>query len=328
MAKGNLYSKASVSVLNRTDFNERLNNVAIRTLFYGGNKQPLMPNGREVKTYEDLAKSNDQQTKLAILRMDVDSLGQIFINGFDESMNGQKKSFAAYATLSFMLEACFCGHINYVHQKTDKEYKDFVQILYSGGDDLFAVGRWDQIIDFAEDIRKEFRRFVGRDDITISGGIAIVGAKYPIMKSAELSGEMEKQAKAFNDNDKNAINFFGEPVSWDWEFDFVKDLKTKLSNEKINSAFLHKMQEFKLLKDKYKNGKSETPSYKWNAAYYTSKILENTKDLGVRSIIKEIQIGVFAGIENIDSERYLDLLGIACRWTEYHKKISKQNNNN
>ncbi|MBK8818377.1 MAG: hypothetical protein IPN49_04535 [Saprospiraceae bacterium] len=147
------------------------------------------------------------------------------------------------------------------------------------------------------------------------------------MKSAELSGEMEKQAKAFNDNDKNAINFFGEPVSWDWEFDFVKDLKTKLSNEKINSAFCIRCKSLSL-KDKYKNGKSETPSYKWNAAYYTSKNIRNTKDLGVRSIIKEIQIGVFAGIENIDSERYLDLLGIACRWTEYHKKSVKQNNNN
>lgn len=322
--KGTLYSKAYVSVLNRTDFKEKLNNVAIRTLFYGGNKQPLLENKKDVKTYEDLAKCGEQQTKLAILRMDVDGLGQIFINGFEERKNGQKKSFAAYATLSFILEAFFCGHINYIHQRSDRKYKDFVQILYSGGDDLFAVGRWDQIIDFAEEIRKEFRRFVGRDDITISGGIAIVGAKYPIMKSAELSGEMEKKAKEFNNKAKNAINFFGETVSWDKEFDFVKYLKIKLSNEKINSAFLHKMQEFKLLKDKYKYGKSETPAYKWNAAYYTSKILENTTDQEVKSIYKGIQIGIFTGIENIDAERYLDLLGIACRWAEYHNKINKQ----
>ena len=328
LAKGDTYDTAVVSVLNRTDFDEKLDNAAIRTLFYGGNKQPLINGKKVVKTYEDLAIFADKPTKLAILRMDVDNLGQIFINGFDEKVNGQKKSFGAYSTLSFMLEAFFCGHINYIHQRCDREFKDYVQILYSGGDDLFAVGRWDRIIDFAEEIRLAFKRFVGREDITISGGIAIVGAKYPIMKSAEIAGDMEKKAKAFNNNAKNAINFFGETVSWDREFDFVKEIKNELVDKGVNSAFLHKMQDFKLMKDKFLSKSLKTPSYKWNAAYYTSKVIEKTKDSDIRSLIEKIQIGVFSGDSDFASERYLDLLGLACRWAEYQNKLKLINNVN
>ena len=93
-------------------------------------------------------------------------------------MPDEAKSFAAYSTLSFLLDYFFSGYLNTIRNSAD--FKNDVNIIYSGGDDVFAVGRWDKLISFAHKIRLEFERFVGRPDISISGGIAIVGEKFPI----------------------------------------------------------------------------------------------------------------------------------------------------
>ena len=320
------FQKATVKVFNEANIDELngLNNIEISTLFYGGNKQPTNSEG-EAKTFEDLVMKDGNKTKLAILRMDVDNLGQIFINGFDEKI--QKKSFAGYATLSFMLEAFFCGYINNIQQLD--EFKDNIQILYSGGDDLFAIGRWDAIIDFAAKVRSEFRRFVGRDDISISGGIAIVGAKYPIMKSAELAGDMEKEAKAFNGKTKNAINFFGETVSWEKEFDFVRGIKNSFAyfDGEVNRALMHQVQKYKLIKDNGIKSKSNDMSYIWNSAYSITRTLERLKDSQIEAIsfVDSIRNNILHN-EEFGSERYLDLLALGSRWAEYTLKIKNKKN--
>jgi CRISPR-associated protein Csm1 len=305
--------KVVVYALNQTEFDYDLDNVGVKTIFYGGNVQPYSDNG-DVKTYEDIAKIGIKNTKLGILRMDVDNLGQIFINGFE----AHQKSFAAYATLSFMLEAFFCGYINQIRDK--KEYKDYIQVLYSGGDDLFVVGKWDSVIDFADTINSEFKRFTKREDITISGGIAIVGSKYPISKSAELAGEAEKKAK---ENNKNTINFFGQNVKWGDEFDYVKSFKHQSSyfEGDASKSILHSIQNFKLQKDKRDENENRDFSYIWQSAYKLSRMLERIKDKEspnygyVDSIRKNILHN-----NKFGSEKYLDLIAVGARWAEYFVK--------
>lgn len=318
------FERAIVNRLNETQIKLSLDNTGIRTMFYGGNKQPLNEY-ESFKTFEDLAKTaNGQTTKLAILRMDVDNLGQIFINGFDNAV--QKKSFAAYSTLSFMLEAFFCGHINHIQQQNDI-FRKYVQILYSGGDDLFAVGRWDAIIDFAEAVRFEFQKFVHRVDITISGGIAIVGAKYPITKAAELAGEMEAIAKNHNNSAKDAINFFGETINWSSEFKYVKQLKNGLVtyDNTLNRSFIQNIQKFKILKDS--SLKRDTPdySYIWQSVYNFSRKknrLKKDTDADAVAFLDSVTNNILHN-KQFGAERYLDLLAIAARWAEYSLKLNK-----
>ena len=323
----NYFNKATISEFNSTAFNldSKIKNVGYRTLFYGGNKQPLNNLG-QAKTFEDLAKTNNgKNTKLGILRMDVDNLGQIFINGFNEKDNIQKKSFAAYSTLSFMLEAFFCGYINQIHQSNEL-FRNYVQILYSGGDDLFAVGRWDAIIDFAAEVRNELEKFTARKDITISGGIAIVGSKYPISKAAELAGEAEKKAKEFNkegknkENSKNAINFFGETVSWNKEFDFVKDMKYKFMEHSIvtGMSLIQNIQKYKLIKDKAVKDKKVDFSYVWNSAYTLKRTIDRIGDKNQEAtdFVQSLADNILHN-KDFGSERYLDLIAIAARWSEY-----------
>ncbi|MEA3444320.1 MAG: type III-A CRISPR-associated protein Cas10/Csm1 [Bacteroidota bacterium] len=273
--------------------------------FYGGNKQAeLLGNN---KTFEQLTRvkedDKDTETYLGVLRMDVDGLGNIFIKGLDE----KDKSFAAYATMSFQLDLFFSGYLNTI-RKNDK-FKDFVNILYSGGDDVFAVGRWDKLIDFADEIRTEFAAFIGRGDITISGGIAIVRNKYPIAKAAELAGEAEEASKHFNNDEKNAISFLGETISWKKEFIEVKKCKDEFVRLCLNgmpSSLLHKIMEFYQIK---KEGKDL--SYVWNTAYYLKRFADrNEKNPETKHMANRLQNELFNG------NRAFGKIALAARWAE------------
>jgi CRISPR-associated protein Csm1 len=276
--------------------------------FYGGNKQ-AQKEGRD-KTFEELADGS----YLGVLRMDVDNLGSIFIKGLPD----KDKSFSAYSTLSFMLDYFFSGYLNTIREK----YKDDVNILYSGGDDVFAVGRWDKLIEFAADIRKDFAKFVGREDISISGGIAIVGDKFPIAKAAELAGEAEHNAKS-NSEAKNAFNMFGETISWKNDFGYVERYKKEfvdlIKNENLSKGILHKIKTYALMikdnKEKEKRGDRKNMSYLWHTSYYLSRYMEShKKNQSVYDFCKNLR-----DRELLDTRKY-ELMAVAARWAELELK--------
>lgn len=317
--------------------------------FYGGNKQALKKEEKlaTAKTFEELAISEKGETTyLGVLRMDIDGLGNIFIKGLSE----KDKSFAAFATLSFLLDTFFSGYLNTIRgnnafQMDGKAYnfRDWVNILYSGGDDVFAVGRWEEIIAFAEAIRREFNRFTLRDDITISGGISIVRQKFPISKAAQMAGEAEYTSKNFainsnnseEDNEKepekNAITFLGETVSWENEFSEVKRLKNEfivLARRTNSRGFLHQIMRFRALRNK------RDLSYLWNAAYYFKRFSEqHGKKAGVQvrknlweiPEIESLKNKLFSGHGRTSNLRYFDLAVLAARWAEMELKFNSQN---
>ena len=292
--------------------------------FYGGNKQAEQKGNN--KTFEDLAKNDKGDTTyLGVLRMDVDGLGNIFIKGLEE----KDKSFAAYATMSFQLDLFFAGYLNTI--RNDNNFKDYVNILYSGGDDVFAVGRWDKLIEFADKIRTEFADFIGRKDITISAGMAIVRNKYPIAKAAEMAGEAEEASKHFNSDEKNAVTFLGETISWENEYEEVKELKdefVRLVKEGMAKGILHKLMQFASIKkanDKYMAEKQDNKvdlSYKWNTAYYLKRFVDRFKTNGeIKYFINELQTKLFI------NNRSYDLVALAARWAELQiREIDNQKN--
>ncbi|MBM3436257.1 MAG: type III-A CRISPR-associated protein Cas10/Csm1, partial [Bacteroidetes bacterium] len=321
-------------------------------LFYGGNKQASFVVKNEYgkdeirnKTFEELCWIDQEQamkpekerkkTFLGVLRMDVDSLGRIFIKGIPD----EQKSFAAYSTLSFMLDLFFSGMLN----KIREPYADFVNIIYSGGDDVFAVGRWDKIIDFAESIRESFRQFTGREDVSISAGIVIVGEKFPIRIAAKDAGEAEDASKEYLhqgnvDLDKNAITLFGQTISWQHEWDEVKklknDLKQLIEGGELSKAIIHQLIKWKTILDENKKGKNDL-SYRWNTAYYLKRYRGRIKEEHTKAMkfLRDLEKSLFTGEgsnpqPNIKytSERYYDLAALAARWAEMELKEFKSSN--
>ncbi|MEI6881899.1 MAG: type III-A CRISPR-associated protein Cas10/Csm1 [Bacteroidota bacterium] len=300
-------------------------NTAYSFRFYGGSEVALNPD-KTTKTFEDLAEKKGYDfNRLAILRMDVDGLGQLFIKGFDEA----KASFSAYATLSGHLDWFFSGYLNTIRSK--ETYKDWVNIIYSGGDDVFAVGRWDAIIAFADEVQHEFKKFTGRKDLTLSAGITIVTAKFPIAKAADLAGEAEDQAKdhTFDGQAKNAVSLFGIAVNWDKEFPDVKIWKEKivgwLQSNTISKGLLQKLFEYYQIYDEreeYDNTKRKNNhSWKWNAAYQIARAQKDTKNEARKQALNELKTLLFV---EINSEKFrFEAFIVACRWAELTVRDSK-----
>jgi len=282
--------------------------------YYGGNKQAR--NDYSEKTFEELGGTGSFK-RLGVLRMDVDSLGEIFIRKIPIN----NRTLSTYATLSSQLDLFFSGYLNTIREK----YKDWVNILYSGGDDVFAIGRWDQIIDFACDIRSNFKNFVGeREDITLSAGIALIGVKYPIAKGAALAGESEEKSKSYKQDDskklKDAITFLDCTFSWT-EFEEVKGYKStflKLMQEgSITSSLLQKIIDYHF----QKKSNPKDLSFIWKALYFLKRYEAGlNKYPDAQKEIKNIQIKI---IEKAAGTSILEKLALAAKWTELEIRTTK-----
>ena len=268
------------------------------------------------KTFEEYAGPTD----LGILRMDVDGLGKRFIEGFN--------SIAEYKTFSKRLVDFFEEETKNIQQES--AFKPYLNIIYAGGDDLFVVGRWDKVIDYAERIRQETNNRFGSDGISISGGIAVVQSKFPISKAAELAGDAENAAKQFRNGEKNAFHMLGKTISWDKEFDYVKSFKQQfvslIENYDLSKGILHKLMLYSSIADRNKvlrkEGKTENYSYIWHISYYLTRYMkryENNQTVCdfCRSL-RDREIDYRNG-------RNLELIALAARWAELELK-DKVNN--
>ncbi len=183
---------------------------------------------KQIVDFHELAKNSEGAEFLGILRMDVDNLGLIFAKGFPE----KDKSIAKIANLSRMLDMFFTGYLNVlVNERNPNDQnpkaKPKLYTTYAGGDDLFIVGAWSEVVELAQTIKEKFAAYCAKNPaLHISGGIALCKGKYPIGHAAEEAGELldEKAKKVTN---KNAIAFMGYGISWeDWSG--VSDMSNKL----------------------------------------------------------------------------------------------------
>ncbi|MBS4056315.1 MAG: type III-A CRISPR-associated protein Cas10/Csm1 [Bacteroidales bacterium] len=292
--------------------------------YFGGTTQPHI--GKTPKTFEQLC-DDEPNNKLGILRMDVDSLGELFLKGFD---TGQA-SFTAYSTLSGMLDLFFSGYLNTLRERP--EFIHHITIIYSGGDDLFAVGRWDKIILFAETVQNEFKRFTARQDITLSAGIQIVGSKFPVAKAAGMAGEAEEMAKAhqYRGSNKNAISVLGVSVNFDLELPAViewrQKLKEWLTEGSITKGLLLQLlayyEQFRNSQISVSEGNKPDLGWKWHLAYNLSRRSRTATGQKAAKALDEIKQMVLVEIN--ENHFRFDAFALACRLAELdHKKSHKQ----
>lgn len=258
------------------------------------------------KTFEEYAKDS----YLGILRMDVDGMGDRIQRGFH--------NLAEYRSFSQKLQSFFEGANSTLHcLQQQPEFRDNLNIIYAGGDDLFIVGKWKVVLDYADEIRKAFATHTEGEGLTISGGLVVVGAKFPIAKAAEMAGEAEEKAKSYtyNGRTKNAICFLGECVSWNQEFDEVKQLKedlvVQININGLSKGILHKIITYADMAqtDKQMN-------YIWHSVYYLTRLMERyCNNNAVRNFVREIR-----DKEITKGKGHLRLMALAARWAELELK--------
>jgi len=156
--------------------------------------------------------------KVGVLRMDVDRLGAIFREGL------QKRSFARISELSDRLNTYFKYHLprrlacllEGEHEPTLfglRHRQPALNLIYAGGDDLFILGPWDQIVDLAFAIRRDFARYTGENPaVTLSGGLVVVDHRLAVYRAADLAGQEEDRAKRAG---RNRLALLGSVVPWE-----------------------------------------------------------------------------------------------------------------
>jgi len=190
-------------------------------------------------------------TKLVgTLRMDVDNLGVIFAKGLPY----EKRTISRISTFSRFMNLFFKRYINDIAAgKLGEGVKQFsvvhpdgthpreVVIVYAGGDDLFIVGAWHDVIEMAFDIHESFRKFVGGEHITISGGLALNHTKHPIHLFARDAGNAEDKAKKFDG--KNAFTVFNKTLKWEkWRKFIGMDSRDGRFLLDVRNTFYEKVQ--------------------------------------------------------------------------------------
>ena len=203
---------------------------------YIGNYNVIAKEGeRNLIEFKELVKKSKGIERLAVFRADVDNLGTLFQSGFEnkDSKEPYKNvTLSKSVVLSRYLSDFFKRKINLILEKKDvikdtnelfKKYCDIIcednskprdiVIVYSGGDDVFAIGTWNDIIEFSIDLRIAFKEFTN-DKITLSAGIGFFYENYPIHQMAEKTGNLESLAKANKDSSgkiiKDSVALFGE----------------------------------------------------------------------------------------------------------------------
>ena len=219
----------------------------------------------EIKDFDKIAEASKGAKRLGILRMDVDSLGDIFrrgINGWEWWRKDEGNSLrrlrdkesvvtpSRFATLSSLFNLFFLYIVDEICKKGGffTSYKDDERawdalgdayVIYSGGDDLFIVGSWSKIFELYFKIREEFDIFFcNNPNITASGALIEVPRKFPVYRSAQLTMELLKDAKEEHEPEKNALSIFGKAKRWK-NLQLCYNLKEAIyENIETNGGFL------------------------------------------------------------------------------------------
>lgn len=294
--------------------------------FYGGNDYPSDEEGVPL-SFDKLAEKGKGVSKLGVLRMDVDNLGNIFKDGLGKD----KKTFSRYSTLSRSLDYFFRGYLNAIWQ--EKTFSQSTYILYSGGDDLFIVGHWNALVGFAQRIRDDFAHYTCHNPkLSLSGGLAIVPPKFPIAKGASMADQAEKAAKGYEEKtlnlEKNAFALLGVPLHWKTDFELVENLRNKLAElleaNKLPQGVLHKLMQYQMIAEDQKK-RNLNESWYWHMAYDFARAKDRAKDDDARAFYDRVREAAYTECwekgKPIESKHdFLTLLATAARWVELEKR--------
>jgi len=177
-------------------------------------KSYVLFDGNSPANFKVLADNSCQELEtgiksLAVLKADVDNMGK-FLEKSDVT-----NSFENFDKFSKTMDNFFSIYIpNMMRDKYPNTYT-----VFAGGDDLFLLGAWNEVLNLAREVESEFKSFIKGDDLSISFGIAIAKPTTPISYLADYTEKLLEDAKGIDEgkevkHPKDAISLFGETVKW------------------------------------------------------------------------------------------------------------------
>lgn len=271
------------------------------------------------------ALKNNGFARLGMLRMDVDSLGDVFsgrkVGGAMFTLTRQIALSRAVSEFFEVYLPLLCAQI-----ETELQRKNSIYLLYAGGDDLFIVGEWDLMPQLAQIIHQLWHEYTD-GKLTISAGIELVPQKFPFYVAAnQAKTALDERAKAYiprgeSEPRKNAICFLNEVFGWgeneDWEhlLAFKNDLLDVTKHLKDQQTLIRNTAQIyaRWRSDYIQYGDSylKFGPFHWLTAYQFSRIGSSVTNSNIKQKIKQIQTTLLTDIR---------LGGVGARWAEFERR--------
>jgi len=151
--------------------------------------------------------------------------------------------------------------------------------VYGGGDDLFIIGPWNDVLDFAQAWHSEFQIITG-GKLTFSAGVALAKPRQHILTKSD---EAEHLLNAFAKTGRDSIHALGQTMTWaeyTKALDLSKQLAQMHAGKQIKSAILRNILDLRERCDK--------GDERWHSLlfYQVERNLEgNPRDLIKRSFL-------------------------------------------
>jgi CRISPR-associated protein Csm1 len=206
---------------------------------------PLSEDHSRLLDLDEIADRSTGAKFLGALKADLDNLGSTFA-AFRPDEEGERHA----RELSDKLDKLFTEDLESL-LKAPRFASCYV--VYSGGDDLFLLGPWDQLLRFIDDFQRQVRSSVeawGHRQLTLSAGFKLVHPKSPIRYLAEDANVALATAKRHCHRDekvphKSSVCIFERVLSWDevregltWADQFVEGAKA----QNLSIGFLQRLQ--------------------------------------------------------------------------------------
>ncbi|WP_407656403.1 type III-A CRISPR-associated protein Cas10/Csm1 [Malaciobacter molluscorum] len=185
-------------------------------------------------SFDVLAEESKGAENIAILKGDVDSLGN-----FIKDKSNALDSYENYIYLAQTLNNFFTIKVKKLLEDT---YEN-TYVVFTGGDDFFIIGAWNEIIKLAKDIYEEFKIFTS-EKLTLSVGVMLSKANVPISYMHTKVEELLDESK--RNKGKDSITLFNETIKWQEYIKNYEILNIKLENmseEDKKSAFFYNLLE-------------------------------------------------------------------------------------
>ena len=192
-----------------------------------GNNMPL--------TFQDLARHSRGDSRLAVLKADVDDMGV-------------RVGEIAAADPSCGRLRCFSRTLQYFFaeqmQDAAAQRWPLIYTLYAGGDDLLLVAPWQVMLDFAAELTHQFQHGPAREygPLTLSAGITLTPYRVPIRHAVERAEMLLDLAKG--QPGKNRCAALGAHWCWDRHSQVIahgKRIADAVESGGIPRALLHRL---------------------------------------------------------------------------------------
>ena len=252
-----------------------------------------------IRTFDEMVKYGHGAEILGVLKADVDNLGLVFSCGLSKKNEkfdviDSEITFSKTNMLSRSIHNFFSYYLSYVMKNNNMN----VYTVFAGGDDLFIVGKYNDIVKLAVLLNEKFKEFTGNnEEVTISAGIGLFKTGVPIWYMAEETEKLLEQSKHYradcnSDIYKGNISLlystckYDEFVLWHNDFaDLFNDIESKGLD--LSKGFYYKIMEFCDMEAAYKNNNTDIHNLMWRPRLYYTVTKLGLKE-GALKILEEL----------------------------------------